>query len=81
MKIIDNINSLLGEDLKKELSHDSKVKIAASCFSIYAFAVLKKELENIDSFQFIFKVFLLYIQFQRFIEPQVRRSVECSSRS
>lgn len=54
MKIIDNINNLLGEDLKKEISNNSKIKIAASCFSIYAFAALKKELEQIDSFQFIF---------------------------
>lgn len=54
MKIIDNINSLFGEDLKQELKHGSKVKIAASCFSIYAFAALKKELEQVDSLQFIF---------------------------
>ena len=54
MKIIDNINSLLGEDLKKELTPNTKVKIAASCFSIYAFAMLKKELEHIESLEFIF---------------------------
>ena len=54
MKIIDNINSLLGEDLKQEFASNAKVKIAASCFSIYAFAALKKELEHIDSLQFIF---------------------------
>lgn len=54
MKIIDNINALFGEDLKQELSPNSKLKIAASCFSIYAFAALKKELQHIDSLQFIF---------------------------
>ncbi len=54
MKIIDNINTLLGEDLKQELTSNTKLKIAASCFSIYAFAALKKELEHIDSLQFIF---------------------------
>lgn len=54
MKIIDNINSLLGEDLKHELTPNTKLKIAASCFSIYAFAALKKELQHIDSLQFIF---------------------------
>ena len=54
MKIIDNINSLLGEDLKNELTPNTKLKIAASCFSIYAFAALKKELEHINSLQFIF---------------------------
>lgn len=32
----------------------SKLKIAASCFSIYAFESLRSELEKIDSLQFIF---------------------------
>lgn len=54
MKIIDNINASFGDDLKKELTSSTKVKIAASCFSIYAFEALKKELNVIDSFQFIF---------------------------
>ena len=31
-----------------------KLQIAASCFSIYAFEALKKELEKIDSLEFIF---------------------------
>lgn len=30
------------------------MKIAASCFSIYAYVALKKELESIDSLEFIF---------------------------
>ena len=34
MRLIDNINSLLGEDLKGTLKPGSKLKIAASCFSI-----------------------------------------------
>jgi hypothetical protein len=54
MRLIDNINSLLGEDLKGTLRPGSKLKIAASCFSIYAFVALKKELESIDSLEFIF---------------------------
>jgi len=54
MKIIDNINSLLGDDLKKSLNKKSKLKIAASCFSIYAYESLKLELAKIDSLQFIF---------------------------
>ena len=54
MKIIDNINSLLGDDLKKSLNKKSKLKIAASCFSIYAYEYLKFELAKIDSLQFIF---------------------------
>jgi hypothetical protein len=54
MEIIDNINRLLGDDLKKVLLPGSKLKIMASCFSIYAYEALKKELEKIDSLQFIF---------------------------
>jgi superfamily II DNA or RNA helicase len=54
MEIIDNINRLLGDDLKQVIQRGSKLKIAASCFSIYAFEALKVELEKIDSLQFIF---------------------------
>jgi superfamily II DNA or RNA helicase len=54
MELIDNINHLFGDDLKQTLKKGSKLKIAASCFSIYAFEALKKELENIDTLEFIF---------------------------
>lgn len=54
MKIIDNINSLLGDDLKTSITPKSKVKIAASCFSIYAYEALKSELSKIDNLEFIF---------------------------
>lgn len=54
MKIIDNINSILGEDIRSQLNNESKLKIAASYFSIYAYAALKAELEKIDELQFIF---------------------------
>jgi len=54
MEIIDNINRLLGDDLKKAIQPRSRLRVAASCFSIYAFEALKAELENIESLQFIF---------------------------
>ena len=54
MKIIDNINSLLGDDLKGSIDPKAKLKIAASCFSIYAYEALKAELAKIDSLEFIF---------------------------
>jgi len=54
MQIIDNINSLLGDDLKSSIRSNTKLKIAASCFSIYAFESLQKELQTIDSLNFIF---------------------------
>ena len=54
MEIIDNINRLLGDNLKQTIQPGAKLKIAASCFSIYAFEALKAELEQIESLQFIF---------------------------
>lgn len=54
MQILDNINTLWGDDLKRMLKPGAKLKIAASCFSIYAYEALKKELEKIDSLEFIF---------------------------
>ena len=54
MEIIDNINKLLGDDLKKTIASKSKLRIAASCFSIYAFEALKKQLESVELLEFIF---------------------------
>ena len=54
MKIIDNLNSLLGDDLKSEIAPGSKVRVAASTFSIFAFEALRKELEQVGELQFIF---------------------------
>ncbi len=52
--MIDNINRLLGDDLKATVTPGARLKIAASCFSIYAFEALKKELTGVESLQFIF---------------------------
>ena len=54
MKIINNINDLLGDDLKTSLNDKTKLRIAASCFSIYAFEALKSELSKITELEFIF---------------------------
>jgi len=54
MKILDNVNELLIDDLKKEINKNSKVSIASASFSIYAFEALRKELKSIDEFRFIF---------------------------
>lgn len=54
MKIIDNLNTLLGDDLKSEITPGSKVRIAASTFSIFAFESLRKELEQVGELDFIF---------------------------
>ena len=54
MKILDNTTELLGEQLKNQLTKGSRLKIAASCFSIYAYEALKSDLLNVDQVQFIF---------------------------
>jgi SNF2 family DNA or RNA helicase len=54
MRIINNVSDLLGEDLKSVISRGSKVRIAASTFSIFAFEALRKELEHVEEFEFIF---------------------------
>ncbi len=54
METIDNISRLLGNDLKLTLSSGARLKIAASCFSIYAYEALKAELEQVGSVEFIF---------------------------
>ena len=54
MKLIDNVNTRLIDDLKENIQRKSKLAIAASSFSIYAFEALKKELEDIDELRFIF---------------------------
>ena len=52
--IINNITDLFGDELKRSLEPKSKLKIAASCFSIYAFEALKDELEKIEGLEFVF---------------------------
>lgn len=54
MKIIDNINELLRDDLAATVKHGNKVCIAAACFSMYAYKELKKQLESVEEFRFIF---------------------------
>jgi hypothetical protein len=54
MKLIDNINDLLGDDIQRSIKPGARLKIAASCFSIYAYEALKRELEKVESFEFIF---------------------------
>ena len=54
MEIIDNVNKTLQDDLLVEIQKGSRVSIAAACFSIYAFAELKKELKSIEALRFIF---------------------------
>ena len=54
MRTINNVSDLLGDDLKTEIVPGSKVRIAASTFSIFAFEALHKELEKVSELEFIF---------------------------
>lgn len=68
MKLIDNVNNRLGDDLKVTLRKGSKLSIAASSFSIYAFEALRKELDKIDELRFIFSA-------PTFIEEEFKKEV------
>ena len=54
MKIIDNKGNTLKDDLLTVIQDGSKLAIAASCFSIYAFQELKAALKDIEELRFIF---------------------------
>lgn len=54
MELINNINKTLREDLTAQIMTGSRLSIAASCFSIYAFQELKEALKDIKELRFIF---------------------------
>ena len=81
MQTFDNVQHKLGEDLKETLKPRSKVSIAASVFSIYAFEALQKELSSIEELRFIFTspTFIeenLVKQSREFYIPHIVREAE-----
>lgn len=54
MQILDNKNNILCDDLQVTIKDGGKVSIAAACFSMYAYKILKSQLESVDEFRFIF---------------------------
>lgn len=54
MAIINNRDLTLKDDFLKEIRKGSKLSIAASTFSIYAFQALKDKLKDIDELRFCF---------------------------
>ena len=54
MELINNINKTLRDDIVAQMKSESRLSIAASCFSIYAFQELKKALKDIKELRFIF---------------------------
>ena len=53
-KFFDNVTSRVIDDLKTTIRSGSKLDIAAASFSIYAYQLLKNELEQIDELNFLF---------------------------
>ena len=54
MELINNVNKTLRDDLMQQLQSGSRLSIAASCFSMYAFQELKEALKDIKELRFIF---------------------------
>lgn len=54
MKIFDNISEIVRDDMVTTIAKGSRVSVAAACFSMYAYKELKKQLEGVDEFRFIF---------------------------
>lgn len=54
LKQFDNVTSHVIDDLKQVLRSGFRVSVAAASFSIYAFEALRKELEQVEEFRFIF---------------------------
>lgn len=53
-KVFNNVDNTVCDDLRKEITRGSRVCVAAACFSMYAYKELKKQLETVASFRFIF---------------------------
>ena len=54
MKIIDQITTTVRDDIIQTIHRESRVSIAAACFSIYAYQELKVQLESVEEIRFIF---------------------------
>ncbi|MDR2527007.1 MAG: DEAD/DEAH box helicase family protein [Rickettsiales bacterium] len=54
MQQFDNISNRLIDDLQIEIRKGNKISVAAACFSIYAYEVLKEQLNEIEELRFIF---------------------------
>lgn len=54
MELINNTTYTLRDDLEETITKKSKLRIAAACFSIYAYEELKKSLSSIEDLRFIF---------------------------
>ena len=54
MLFLDNLTNTVRDDLRKTIRKDSRVSIAAACFSVYAYQELKEQLEGVEELRFLF---------------------------
>lgn len=54
VKVFDNVSEIVRDDMLDTIKRGSKISVAAACFSMYAYKELKKQLESVDKFRFIF---------------------------
>ncbi|MDD3363791.1 MAG: helicase-related protein [Syntrophomonas sp.] len=54
MEVFNNTTKIVKDDLVQVITPGSRISIAASCFSIYAYQELKRQLSKVDSLHFIF---------------------------
>ena len=65
MEIFDNVTKIVRDDMEKTIKRNGKISIAAACFSMYAYSELKKQLESIDEFRFIFTLPTFVTEYRR----------------
>lgn len=53
-KFFDNVSNIACDDMAATITKGSRVSIAAAFFSMYAYNVLREQLENVDEFRFIY---------------------------
>lgn len=49
-KFFDNVNNIACDDMAAKITKGSSVSIAAAFFSMYAYNVLREQLENVEEF-------------------------------
>ncbi|HBE05671.1 MAG TPA: hypothetical protein DCY85_04190, partial [Firmicutes bacterium] len=54
MEVLNNVTKIMKDDLAIAIKKDSRLSIAAACFSIYAYQVLKKQFDEIAELRFLF---------------------------
>ena len=53
-EMLDNVSRTVKDDLAETVKKGDKLSVAAACFSIYAYQVLKKQFDDIGELRFIF---------------------------